>query len=124
MGAIATESLLKQKKTYLEKVQAEIQAKTYQKGNIDREINQLKSKEQSIKEEIKKLTTKSTEIIVSEHAILRYFERVLGFNLDDIKKEICTEEFLNLANTLGNGTYPIGESARAVVKNNVIVTIE
>ena len=61
---------------------------------------------------------------VSEHAIVRYFERVLGFDIETIQDEILTPEILTMMETLGkNGTYPLGEEFRIKVKDNTVVTI-
>jgi hypothetical protein len=65
----------------------------------------------------------SQRIVVSEHAILRYLERVRGIDLDDIKKEILPEHVEAQVRTLGNGTYPVGQTHKARVQNNVITTV-
>lgn len=60
---------------------------------------------------------------VSEHALLRYFERVKGFDLSQIEKEILTESVLKLVDILGgDGTYP-NEDHSVVMKNYTVTTI-
>lgn len=49
----------------------------------------------SIENKIKKLDNNKT-CKVSEHAIVRYFERVKGFNIDEIRAEILSQEVLEL----------------------------
>jgi chromosome segregation ATPase len=124
MNAIAIESLLKQKQTYLNKLNGEIEAKKTEKSSLDKELNALISKQKALNEEIKKLSENNGELIVTEHAIIRYIERVIGIDLNEIKKVICNEKLINQVSALGNGSYPIDNGVKAVVKNNVIVTIE
>lgn len=81
-----------------------------------RRLSELKAME-------KALTTKK-ELIVSEHAILRYLERVCGLNIEDTISRIKNDQILSIYNQLGNsGKYPCDEFS-AVVRDNVIVTIE
>lgn len=54
------------------------------------ELTSLNSKIKNIDERLEKLIS-GNEIVFSEHAILRYIERVLGINLTDIKAKILTE---------------------------------
>lgn len=53
------------------------------------ELTSLNLKIKNIDERLEKLIS-GNEIIFSEHAILRYIERVLGINLTDIKAKIFT----------------------------------
>lgn len=63
-------------------------------------------------------------MIVSEHAIIRYIERVLGISIDEISQKILGNEIEKQIETLGNGTYPINDNEfKIVVKDNVVVTI-
>lgn len=75
-----------------------------------------------LKEEIAKI--KDTKVpTVSEHAILRYLERVEGVNLQLIEKEILSDEVMNLVNYLGgSGTYPNGKFS-VVMKNYCVTTV-
>lgn len=43
---------------------------------------------------------KDKETIISEHAILRYLERVKGLDIEEIKKEILTEEVKEIIKVL------------------------
>lgn len=62
---------------------------------------------------------------LSEHAILRYFERVVGIDTDAIKPLIFTEDMMELIETLGGekGKYPHKDGFMVVIKDNVVVTI-
>jgi len=66
---------------------------------------------------------KSSEPVVSEHALLRYLERKYNLDLEDIKREILTNDNVIMIKNMGNGKYPISDGLKAVVKNNTVITI-
>lgn len=66
---------------------------------------------------------RSENLRVSEHAIIRYFERVKGFDIAQIEKEILTEQIRSFVSKLGgSGTYP-ADGFSVVMKNHVVTTI-
>ena len=120
--AIKEKEELKKLNTLQVKLQSEIEA-----IKIEREIlnNKLQSAERNlgkIREEIKKVK-EGNKIIVSEHAMLRYIERVLGINLKEIEKCILTDEVKKQYKIVGNGRFPINDEFRALIRDNVVVTI-
>lgn len=120
--AIKEKEELKKLNTLQVKLQSEIEA-----IKIEREIlnNKLQSAERSlgkIREEIKKLK-EGNKIIVSEHAMLRYIERVLGIDLKEIERRILTDEVKEQYKIVGNGRFPINDEFRALIRDNVVVTI-
>ena len=120
--AIKGKEELKKLNTLQVKLQSEIEA-----IKIEREIlnNKLQNAERNlgkIREEIKKLK-EGNKIIVSEHAMLRYIERVLGINLKEIEKRILTDEVKEQYKIVGNGRFPINDEFRALIRDNVVVTI-
>lgn len=95
------------------------------KTNISNKNKDLSLKEKiaiSLREQIAKFKN-TNEPNVSEHAILRYLERVKGIDLIELKKEILSEKVLKMTKTLGgNGSYP-NNDFKVVMKNNTVVTI-
>lgn len=92
-------------------------------------ISSLQKQSGAISERIKmincdiyKIEQKSDGLRVSDHAIVRYVERVLGVDTEDICKEIIDKVDV-MHNQLGNGKYPIGHGSKAVINQGVIVTI-
>ena len=75
-----------------------------------------------LKEELKKLK-KGNKIIVLEHAMLWYIERVLGIDLKEIERRILTDEVKEQYKIVGNGRFPINDEFRALIRDNVVVTI-
>jgi len=94
----------------------------------DQEIREIKAKlalAEKAKEEIEMQIRKLTEeIVISEHAILRYLERVKGVDIEEIKKEILPEETAVLVRKMGQaeGTYNTC-THKLRVKENVVITV-
>jgi len=73
--------------------------------------------------EISKLSN-TKELKVSEHAIIRYFERVKGYNLEEIEKEILSEDIIKISETLGGtGKYPNKKGFMVLIRDFIVTTI-
>ncbi len=109
-------------KSQLKIMEGEAQALKIKLANIQKEYHLKLKIINEIKTEIDKFNLSNT-IEISDHAIVRYTERVLGYDIDYIKKQILTTEIQELIETLGgNGNYP-NKDFKVVVKNNTVVTI-
>lgn len=84
--------------------------------DIEKYRNQMKG----IDDEINRLRI---NIVVSEHAFVRFFERVLGHDLEEIKEQILPPDVMALVQGLGDGSYPVGTTHRVKIKNNTVVTV-
>lgn len=105
---------LKKSLVQLEKErEAFVQSTQLNKASLDKRIEQLQRKISLIEQPIK----------VSDHAVLRYLERVLGLNLDDVRAEILSSGVEAQIRQLGSGKYPLKGGGKAVVNGNVIVTV-
>lgn len=60
---------------------------------------------------------------MSEHALLRYIERVYGIDMDELRALILSDTLVRCADTLGDGRFPVAPGIKGVVKNRVVVTI-
>lgn len=62
---------------------------------------------------------------VSDHALVRYFERVLGFDMQIIKQDILSDAFLSIWKILepARARIPFCEGFSVVVQDQIIVTI-
>jgi len=113
---------IKQLKSQRNLMYGDAQALKVSLNNIQKEYQ---SKLDTIKEmdkQIKKFED-SGNIRVSEHAIVRYLERIKGFDILEIEKEILNEEVRELIGKLGgNGTYP-NKDFRVIIKNYTITTV-
>jgi len=95
---------------------------SYTRRDVEQEIAREVKKYKRILKGIESLTVKDT--IVSEHAILRYIERVMLVDLDEIKCRILSDDVISGVKNFGNGKFPVSDGVRAVAKGNVIVTVE
>lgn len=66
-------------------------------------------------------------ITVTDHAIVRYFERIEGRDIDRIRREINNPELLEWVATLGDGNAPVdcpvNNRYYARIVNHTAVTI-
>ena len=68
----------------------------------------------------------ASTIVVSEHALLRYFERILGYDLDALSAALMPPATVDLVTRLGSGTYPVvveGQTVRVRVQDRVATTV-
>ncbi len=109
---------LKQLKTKVSKLKIDLA------DNKD-EIRDLQKRQKHIEDAIKKAEEElvkfsKDKLKVSEHALLRYLERVMGEDLNLIRNLIKR----SLPDKLPNGRYPLkGTLIQAIVANNVVVSI-
>ncbi len=117
------ESELKKLQTLKSKLEQELSDIKRQKLILGEQTTLVSNQLQRVENDIKKLiASRSDELIVSEHAMLRYIQRVVGIPLEDIKAKIATPSLIDAAKHLGNGTYPV-DDFRVKVANGVIVTV-
>ena len=120
--SISNQTTLKGLQTRKSKVDAEIQLISTDVNSKKKELTNKKHLSNSLKQQIDKL--KSDDLIISEHAILRYIERVIGLDMDELKAKILDESIISYHKELGSGVYPLSNTDRkAVIKQNTIVTI-
>lgn len=107
----------------LEKEKAERFAYLLQVEDLNRKITECNRRANDLKGQIKELT--KDDLVVSEHCILRYLERVELVSIDQVEGKILTEELRRLVGILGGGKFPIGDTGHhVVVKNGICITIE
>lgn len=118
---------LKQFQTQLKKLESELESVQLEMKVKQKEFELKRKVINDLKTRIEQMKIKS-DVIISEHALLRYFERVLGYNLEDIKSNLISSKTRDLILMLGNnGEYPnedsYGNKFKIILKNNVITTI-
>lgn len=102
-------------------LEVEIKNLEYTKRRIKEDINRKITELNIIRKKIKDFTVK--EPIVTEHAILRYLERVMGIDLRSIVDKILTRENKELIRFSGNCTIEDGRY-KYIVKNHSVVSVE
>ena len=86
-------------------------------------IADLQKKIDEVDKRIKEITETP---VVSEHAMLRYFERVEGYDLEEIRRKIMPERVEEQVKLIQTGTFPVGvngSSFRVRAKNRVVLTV-
>lgn len=110
---------LKQLETIKKKTEGKIEL-------LDQEIKRLMDEKAGARNTLKQIQTQIesllTDVVVSEHAIIRYFERYLGYNIDEIKQTILPENIKDKIKFLRNCEYPVNGFS-IVVKENKVVTL-
>lgn len=86
-------------------------------GSADMLLNNLRNR-------LKELTTEAPEPTVTEHALLRYCERLYGIDLEKVKADILTPATIAKINALKSAKLEIGPGVYIVVKQRVVVTVE
>lgn len=112
---------LESKKVLLE---AQLENLRDRKGQVGKEISLVSSKLNSVNQRIQALKGRN-DLIVSEHAMLRYLERVEQLDVAILNRIIAEDEELqSVVKTLGNGIFPVkGRGFKLVIKDNVVETI-
>jgi hypothetical protein len=60
---------------------------------------------------------------VTDHAVVRYLERVAGMDIAAIRRAILPADVEAQVRVLGDGRYPVGETHAAIVRDGVVVTV-
>lgn len=122
---IKEQQTIKQLSSQLEKVKGDLAGMRSQLTALQNEYKLKKDQAEELEKKIKRLN-EPIKPTVSEHAIVRYFERVEGYNIQEVCSKILSPDVMQLINTLGgNGEYPLSRDSehKAVIKNNTVVTI-
>lgn len=105
----------------ISKLEAEVETSLSELKEFQRNCDTKRSKLQGLKDRVKKLTPK--DIVVSDHARIRWFERCCGFSIEEVDAKILNDSLKRCIETLGDGKFPTGDGFIAVVKNNKVVTL-
>ena len=114
---------IKSLSTQIEKSRLEISSKESQLRLIQEELRVKQSHLQKLQTELDYLKSSSNKLIISEHALLRYLERVYKLDLEKLSSEIIPDTLKATIEELGNGEYHTQEGYSLKVHDNVVVTI-
>jgi len=120
-----SQKTLKELMSQLQVIEGDLEADKVALTNIQQKIRLKQSSAQSLRDKIKKLENPIVPQ-VSEHALYRYCERVLGIDFDLIKTDILSDMAVAMLQACG-GTlkYRNPEKGYIVVfKNNMALTID
>ena len=89
------------------------------KKEIDKNLEIKRKKLEGVKA---KIANAQESVIISEHAIIRYIERVLGIDIKEIEKNIVDEETEKIIMELRPSKICRGEFS-ILIKDNTVTTI-
>jgi hypothetical protein len=123
MSALEKQQTIKGLKSQLAKAQGKAKALKVAASQANREYSEAANKAKQLQIKIDAYS-QVKEISITEHAMLRYFERVLEYDIEEVEGKIITNELKRMVDTLGgDGTYPVGDFS-VVMRNYRIVTIK
>lgn len=113
---------LKRLQTRAKELRADLKIESVKRSESARACSKLEGQINAIQADIDSFSVK--EIIVSEHAILRYIERVMGMDIERIKQEITENESFAMSSASGLSSFKIKTKGNTiVVKDRVVVTV-
>ena len=84
------------------------------------EYDKLRLEIRELEGRIKRATTNLT---VTDHALLRYMQRLSGLDIDSLKESLITEKLTLQVQTLGDGEYGLPQGGKAIIRDSKIITI-
>ncbi len=67
--------------------------------------------------------SKGGPITITDHALTRYLERVLGLDMEEFGNQILTPQRRKLINDWGDGVYKFNEDEVILVRNHKVITV-
>lgn len=92
-----------------------------QEQDTSREIARLKEHVKGLERDL--AAEKPYELNITDHAIVRYVERHLGFDVQEFMA-LCRSKLIPAAAVLGDGDFRITDELVAVVRNRTVITIK
>ena len=123
MSHVKDSSEIKGLETRRNKLQAERKQLNIEIQDKQKESSEMKSRIDMLQKKIEKLKSKKpNDLIVSEHSLLRYIERVIGIDLEEIRAKILPDDKVSEIKAMGNCSYGLGDHT-IKVKDGVVVTV-
>jgi hypothetical protein len=123
MNVINSQAELKSLQVQITKISAESEIMLKELRDRQKQYDTHINKLAHLKDKLTKLQKSHEEPIISEHAILRYLERVDGIDLETVKQKIMDEKTKSLVKFMGGNGKITREGFKIIVKNNTIITI-
>lgn len=120
-----TEKQIKSLQERISKMKDEIVSLQREQTLTKQMIGKRSQELNTLKQNLANLMRKKECLMVTDHAIVRYLERVRGLNIQQVKDEILTDHAIGLIEKLGtNGEYPTGNGFSIVLRERNVVTIK
>jgi chromosome segregation ATPase len=109
--------------TEISDLQAEAKTLKDRESAVRSSIQAKQSELKRLREKVEKAKATGGKLIVTEHAILRYIERVMGINLDELRATIVPPAVETLVRNMGDGVYPVEGTHKLRVVNGTVVSL-
>jgi hypothetical protein len=110
----------------LKAIDNDIESLALQKRSLVDDLNAKAKQKLRIKAELTKTVLEDDDaVIVSDHAIVRYLERIEGIDIEKLKKMIVGDgRIAQAVKTLSSGIFPSEDGVfMLIVKDKVVVTV-
>jgi hypothetical protein len=114
-------SILKNLRSRKARLETEVGHLRIEYQDIGIKLRREEGKLAAVNRDIESLKTK--ELVVTEHAILRFLERKLGMNMSQVAQEIKASLPHGGAGEIMDSKIPTGEGCQAVIKDMTVVSI-
>lgn len=105
---------LKNLQTQLTKAEAQLKGAKEEKSLANQKVSTVEGRVKSLKQKIDRLTKKNDKIVITEHAMLRYLERVYGLDIAALKQEMMPDKTEETIKTMGGGKFPVTPNGSSV----------
>ena len=106
------------------KIEEKLAAQKGELQAIHKVINEFNDELRKIKAEIQATENRNKELVITDHAIVRYLERVRGFDVEKCKEQMASKQVVEAIQKSGLKKYPIGKNLHLIIENGKIVTIK
>lgn len=89
--------------------------------DTEKELSHKQTQLRSVEQQIDEI--QNMKPMVSEHAMLRYLERVKGIDLKEVEKEILSETIVDTIETISSGRIPFSKDLELIVRKKTVVTV-
>ena len=87
-----------------------------------RDLARLESERKQLRQQAAAIEAKRREPMVTEHALLRYLERVMGVDVESARRAILTDKLRAQIAVVQSGVFP-ADGYRVRVRNGAVVTV-
>lgn len=67
--------------------------------------------------------SENTELVITDHALIRYLERGFGLSLEDVREEMRTVSAVRMAEQNVNGAVILPRGCKAVIRHGKMTTV-
>ena len=111
----------KQLETYLRELRREREAAEHEQRTASKRRANLDAAIQRATEKL--AASRAGPIRVTDHAVVRYLERVEGVDIEAVRRKILTDEVVEFVRHYGSGRFRPANGFDVVARDCVIVTI-